>query len=149
MQPGLSEVSSPGSSLLSICGPMIVVALLLTWSIFLALGAALIVHPQRGTSITNSSQETPTDFVTALYVAGSSLSIVGGSNFGPQSSGVKLLFLLNSVIGTSVISLTLTYLIQIYGAFRAGTHSASKFTRFPMRPAMLRLCWLICLQTIG
>src|SRR3954466_3496138 len=104
--------------LLSFCGPVIVVALLLTWSILLALGAGLIVHPQLGTAITNSNQGTPTDFVTALYVAGSSLSIVGGSNFAPQSAGAKLLFLLNSVIGTSVISLTITYLMQIYAALR-------------------------------
>lgn len=110
---------SRNNHLLSFCGPIIVVALLLTWSILLALGAALIVHPLLGTSITNSNQDTPTDFVTALYVAGSSLSIVGGSNFGPQSAGAKLLFLLNSVIGTSVISLTITYLMQIYGALRS------------------------------
>jgi hypothetical protein len=104
--------------LLSFCGPLIVVALLFTWSILLALGAALILHPLLGTSITNS-QSTPTDFVTAIYVAGSSLSIVGGGNFAPQSAGAKLLFLLNSVIGTSVISLTITYLMQIYGALRS------------------------------
>src|SRR3954454_8819441 len=117
----LRRASSPGngSHLLSFCGPLIVVALLLTWSILLALGAALIVHPQLGTSITASNGGTPTDFVTAIYVAGSSLSIVGGSNFGPQSAGAKLLFLLNSVIGTSVISLTITYLMQIYGALRS------------------------------
>ncbi|MGY3506946.1 MULTISPECIES: hypothetical protein [unclassified Bradyrhizobium] len=57
--------------------------------------------------------------MTAWYVAGSSLSIVGGSNFGPQSAGAKLLFIFNSVIGTSVISLTVTYLMQIYGALRS------------------------------
>ncbi|WP_025035549.1 hypothetical protein [Bradyrhizobium sp. DOA9] len=111
--------SSHKNHVLSFCGPVIVVALLLTWSILLALGTALIVHPLLGTSITNSNQDTPTDFVTALYVAGSSLSIVGGSDFGPQSPGAKLLFLLNSVIGTSVISLTITYLMQIYGALRS------------------------------
>ena len=118
---GLRRIASDRSNshLLSFCGPIIVVALLLTWSILLALGAALIVHPQLGTSITNSNGSTPTDFVTAIYVAGSSLSIVGGSNFAPQSAGTKLLFLLNSVIGTSVISLTITYLMQIYGALRS------------------------------
>jgi Ion channel len=118
----LRKVSSrggTGSRLLSFCGPAIVVGLLLTWSILLALGAALVVHPLLGTSITNSNRETSTDFVTALYVAGSSLSIVGGGNFGPQTAGAKLLFLLNSVIGTSVISLTITYLMQIYGALRS------------------------------
>jgi hypothetical protein len=107
-----------GRHLLSFCGPAILVALLLTWSILLAVGGALIVHPQLGTTITNSKQNTPTDFVTAIYVAGSSLSIVGGSDFAPQSAGAKLLFLLNSVIGTSVISLTITYLMQVYGALR-------------------------------
>jgi hypothetical protein len=107
------------SRLLAFCGPFIVVALLLTWSILLALGAALIIHPQLGTNITNSNGATPTDFVTALYVAGSSLSIVGGSSFAPQAAGAKLLFLLNSVIGTSVVSLTITYLMQVYGALRS------------------------------
>jgi hypothetical protein len=115
----LRRVSWGDGRLLSFCGPCIVVALLLTWSMLLALGAALIVHPQLGTTITNTNQDTPTDFVTAIYVAGSSLSIVGGSNFAPQSAGTKLLFLLNSVIGTSVISLTITYLMQIYGALRS------------------------------
>src|SRR5690349_2181994 len=55
--------SSSGRRLLSFCGPVIVVTFLLGWSILLALGAAMIVHPQLGTSITNSNQETPTDFV--------------------------------------------------------------------------------------
>jgi hypothetical protein len=105
--------------LLSFCGPIVVVALLLTWSILLAIGAALIVHPQLGTTITNTNQNTPTDFLTALYVGGCSLSIVGGSNFAPQSGGAKLLFFLNSIIGTSVISLTITYLMQIYAALRS------------------------------
>jgi hypothetical protein len=107
------------SRLLSLCGPLIVVALLLTWSILLALGAALIIHPLLCTSITNSNGDTQTDFVTAIYVAGSSLSIVGGGGFAPQTAGAKLLFLLNSVIGTSVISFTITYLMQIYGALRS------------------------------
>jgi hypothetical protein len=117
----LRRVASDGnnSRVLTLCGPFIVVALLLTWSILLALGAALIIHPLLGTTITNSNGDTPIDFVTAIYVAGSSLSIVGGSNFAPQSAGAKLLFLVNSLIGTSVISLTITYLMQIYGALRS------------------------------
>ena len=78
--------------LLSFCGPIVVVALLLTWSILLAIGAALIVHPQLGTTITNTNQNTPTDFLTALYVGGCSLSIGGGSNFAPQRGGAELLF---------------------------------------------------------
>jgi hypothetical protein len=118
----LRSLSSDRSKayVLSFCGPVIVVALLLIWSILLALGAALLLHPLLGSSITSSnSQDTPTDFMTAIYVAGSSLSIVGGSSYGPQTAGTKLLFLVNSVIGSSIISITITYLMQIYGALRA------------------------------
>lgn len=103
---------------LSFCGPAILVLLVLTWSVLLAFGAGLIIHPELGTGVRASSGETSTDFVTAVYVGGSSLSIVGASDFAPHTVAMKVLFLFNSVVGTSVISLTLTYLMQIYAALR-------------------------------
>lgn len=103
---------------LSFCGPAILVLLVLTWSVLLAFGAGLIIHPELGTGVRASSGETPTDLITAVYVGGSSLSIVGASDFAPHSAAMKVLFLFNSVVGTSVISLTLTYLMQIYAALR-------------------------------
>jgi hypothetical protein len=78
----------------------------------------LLFHPELGSGITTSSGATPTDLMSAIYVGGSSLSIVGASNFSPQTAAMKILFLLNSVVGTSVISLTLTYLMQVYSALR-------------------------------
>jgi hypothetical protein len=56
--------------------------------------------------------------MTAVYVGGSSLSIVGSSDFTPRTGAMKVFFLVNAVAGTSVISLTLTYLMQVYGALR-------------------------------
>ncbi|WP_370539065.1 two pore domain potassium channel family protein [Aureimonas sp. AU22] len=103
---------------LSFCGPTILVLLVLVWSTLLAFGAGLIVHPELGIGIRASTGETPTDFITAVYVGGSSLSIVGASDFAPHTAAMKVLFLFNSVIGTSVISLTLTYLMQVYSALR-------------------------------
>lgn len=104
--------------LLSFCGPAILVLLVLIWSFLLAIAAGLIVHPEMGSGLRASSGKTPTDLITAIMVGGSSLSIVGSSNFAPQTGGMKLLFLFNSVVGTSVISLTLTYLMQVYSALR-------------------------------
>src|SRR3712207_9165676 len=49
----------------------------------------------------------------------SSMSIVGASDYGPTSPGYKLLFLFNSMVGLSVTSLTLTYLMQVYSALRS------------------------------
>lgn len=99
---------------LSFCGPAILVALVFTWVSGLVLGNALLIHPMLGRSVQSSSGKTPTDFVSALYAGGSSISIVGSSDFTPRTSGSRLLYLFNSIAGLSVTSLTLTYLMQIY-----------------------------------
>src|ERR1700710_2051361 len=57
-------------SLLSFCGPAMVVVLILVWFFGLSLGAGLIVHPRLGSSIQASNGQTQTDFATALYVGG-------------------------------------------------------------------------------
>lgn len=103
-------------TILSFCGPSILVMLVLVWSFALALGAGLIIHPKLGTSVRAESGETPTDFMTAVYAGGSSISIVGASNFSPHTGGFRLIYLFNSLVGMSVTSLTLTYLMQVYTA---------------------------------
>jgi hypothetical protein len=82
----------------------------------LVFGAGLIMHPKLGTAVRSSSGQTPTDFVTAIYVGGSSISILGSSNFEPETKGFRMLFLLGAIVGVSTVSLTLTYLMQVYGA---------------------------------
>lgn len=105
-------------AVLSFCGPVILVLLVGVWAVGLTLGAALIMHPELGTSIRATNGNTPTDFVTAMYAGGSSMAIVGASDFTPHTSPTRLLFLLNSLIGISVMSLTLTYVMQVYTALQ-------------------------------
>lgn len=107
-----------GAGVLRFCGPVQLVMLVGMWGGLLALGSGLMIHPALGTGVTSSSGSTATDFVTALFVGGSSMSIVGASDYGPTSPGYKLLFLFNSLVGISVTSLTLTYLMQVYTALR-------------------------------
>lgn len=104
--------------ILSLAGPVIVVSLIGFWSLGLAVGAALVIQPELGTAIRASSGGTTTDFGTALLVAGNSLSIVGGGEHAPHTTGTRLLFLANSLIGASVLSLVLSYLVQVYSALR-------------------------------
>ena len=106
-------------TLLSFCSPLNLLVLVFTWSTILALGAGLLIHPELGRTVRPSSGDAQTDFITAVYVAGSSLSLVGSSNYEPQTGPLRLLFLFNAVVGTSVISLTLTYLMQVYTALRS------------------------------
>lgn len=105
-------------SVLSIGGPLIVVSLIGFWALGLTLGAALVIRPELGGAIRPSSGDTPRDFVTALFVAGNSLSIVGGGGYSPHTVGTRILFLINSLIGASVLSLMLSYLVQVYSALR-------------------------------
>jgi hypothetical protein len=107
------------AGILSYCGPVQLVALVLMWGVLLALGSGLVIHPALGTGIKSSSGATDTDFVTALFVGGSSMSIVGVSSYGPTTAGYKLLFLFNSLVGMAVTSLTITYLMQVYSALRS------------------------------
>jgi hypothetical protein len=104
---------------LSFAGPIILVTLVLVWGVGLALGSALVLHPHMGTSIKASSGPTSTDFISALFAGGSSISIVGAGNFEPKSGSFKMFYLFNSLVGMSVISLTLTYLMQIYSGLRS------------------------------
>lgn len=104
--------------ILSFCGPAILVAFVLVWSLGLALAAGLIIHPQLGTSVRSTSGDTPTDLLTAVYAGGTSISIVGASNFTPQTVSFRMIYLFNSLVGLSIISLTLTYLMQVYAALK-------------------------------
>jgi hypothetical protein len=101
-----------------LCGPAIVVSLISWWALLLKLGAALIIHPYLGSAVAISDGSTPTDFVSAMYAAANSMSIVGSSGFSPQTSTFRLILMFNSLVGMSVISLTLTYLTQIYSALQ-------------------------------
>jgi hypothetical protein len=105
-------------TLLSLAGPLIVVSLIGFWAIGLTLGAALMIQPELGVAIRPSTGTSPTDYVTAILVAGNSLSIVGGGDSSPQTTPTRLLFLVNSLIGASVLSLVLSYLVQVYAGLR-------------------------------
>src|SRR4051812_5190096 len=106
------------NAVLSFCGPVTVVLLLSAWSWTLGLGAALMLHPYLGDSIQVQGSATPTDFVAALYAAGTSLAITGSSEFEPRSDAMRMLYLLNSLVGTSVVTLVVTYLMQLYSSLQ-------------------------------
>ena len=118
---------SRNSTLMSLCGPIILISVVALWAIGLAVGAALIIHPELGTGVQTSSGSTPTDFVSALEAGGSSLSIVGAADYAPTTAIMKLLYLFNSLVGVVVLSLTLTYLMQVYTALRSRNTLALNF----------------------
>ena len=59
---------------------------------------------------------TPRDFFTAMFAGGSSIALVGASDLEPRSGPFRLFYLLNSLIGICIVSVTLMYLMQVYTA---------------------------------
>jgi hypothetical protein len=112
---------------LSFCGPTILVMILFVWSFGLTLGAGVIIHPHLGGAIRATSGPTTHDFASAMYAAAASTSILGGSEFTPKTALFRLFFVFNSLVGLSTISLTLTYLMQIYSTLRQRNALGLKF----------------------
>ena len=104
------------ASILAYCGPAVLVMLAFVWAFGLTLAAALIIHPELGTSVRATSGDTSRDFITAMYAGGSSVSIVGPSDFTPHTATMRIIFLFNSLVGVAITFLTLTYLMQVYTA---------------------------------
>src|SRR5207253_533721 len=81
-----SKAMSPRRQrVLAYAGPVIVLTVLAAWVVLLMMGAALVIHPHLGTAVISSSGPTGTDFMTALYAAGNSITLVGSGNFSPQT----------------------------------------------------------------
>jgi hypothetical protein len=107
----------------SFCGPAIVMALLLSWLAMLVVGSAMVIHPTLGHGVRGG---VGSDFITALNVAGGNISSVGASPFAPVTPAFKLFFLFDCFLGIGVMTLTITYLMQLYTALQARDELALK-----------------------
>lgn len=56
----------------------------------------------------------PTDFVTAIYYSGYTVTTLGTGELTPQTSTYRLLMILEAVLGFSVLTMTLTYFESVY-----------------------------------
>ncbi len=105
--------------ILSFCGPVLMVVIVTVWVSMINLGFALIIWPFLGGSIRASNGgATPSDFISALYMSGYYMTTVGNGDLQPVSGYLKMLLVLDSALGLSVITLTLTYFLQVYNALQ-------------------------------
>lgn len=102
--------------ILSYGGPILLVLTVVVWAALLFLGSALIAWPELGTGVRATSGTTPTDFATALYYGGYSLTTLGTGNLVPETGPLKILMVLQALVGFSFVTLTITYFMSIYGA---------------------------------
>ncbi|MBE9109753.1 two pore domain potassium channel family protein [Nodosilinea sp. LEGE 07298] len=105
--------------ILSYGGATIIVTLTGAWILMLLIGFALIVWPGLGTAIQMTPGETPTDFVTALYYSGFSLTTLGTGDLIPTTATYRFLMVLKSFLGFSIFTLVLSYVLAVYGALNS------------------------------
>ncbi len=104
------------AKLLAHSGPTLMIATVVVWVCLLMCGFALIVWTELGSAIQSSGGWTETNFVTALYYSGFSLTTLGTGDLTPETDFQRLLMILEAAIGFSIFTLTITYLLSVYSA---------------------------------
>ena len=102
----------------SFLGPLVILLIVVTWMLALTLGSALIIHPNMGVDFKALHTETPTDFITALFVGSHSFVIASENNFSPETSFGRLYFTFTGTAGLIVTTLALTYILHVYTALQ-------------------------------
>lgn len=111
------RVLGPKSKLLLFSGPVLIVTQATVWATLLLLGVSLIVWPQMGVGIVSSSSSaSETNFVTAVYYAGFSITTLGVGDFVPKTAFARLVTITAAAIGFSFFTLVLAYIISVYSA---------------------------------
>lgn len=105
-------------AILSFSGPTLLVVVVAFWFLALLIGFALVLWPALGSAIQASQGPTPTDFATALYYSGYGQTTLGTGDIVPKTGVYRLLLVLQSMIGFSVLTLTLTYFMSVYNALQ-------------------------------
>lgn len=91
----ISRLPVIGSNyLLSYCGPTLLVLTATLWVVTFAIGFALLIWPTLGTGIQASQGKTPTDFATALYYSGFTLTTLGVGDLVPTTDFWRLITVL-------------------------------------------------------
>jgi len=114
------RVPSYKDRLLSFCGPTILVLMVFTWIFLLMCGGAMITWPGlKSGSIQANQGPTPSDFVTAMYLTGDAMTTVGTSDIAPKTAFYRMFYTFLSVIGISILTLTVTYFLEVFNALQA------------------------------
>jgi hypothetical protein len=113
-------------SILSFCGPSILVVLVCVWVLGLMFGGGMIIQPSLGSGVTATSGPTYHTFSVALYIAGDALTTVGSTDYAPRTAPMRLLYTFMSLVGISMLTLTLTYFLEIYNALQSRNTFAVK-----------------------
>src|SRR5437870_1792013 len=99
---------------LSYFGPLSLLLLIGFWALALVLAFAML---QWAAGSALASTENPSTFRTDLYFSGTTFFTLGLGDITPQSSGARILSVIEAGTGFGFLALIISYLPTLYGAF--------------------------------
>ncbi|MFC8192131.1 potassium channel family protein [Cellulomonas sp. NPDC057328] len=113
-----------------LAGPVILVAVVVTWAALVVLGAAFVYWPrlvEDGFSYgTGLDPDARSSFVDALYVSAVVLGTLGLGDIVPVDGWLRILVALQGLIGFSLLTAAVSWVLQVQSAL-ARRRSAARF----------------------
>ncbi|OOC54225.1 MULTISPECIES: potassium channel family protein [Nocardiopsis] len=111
--------------MLSLAGPVILLATFVVWIVLLTLGLAVAVWPTMEEDFKLQPGLAPVTFLDALYFAGGTVPVLGYGDITPVSTEGQLVSLFGAAVGFALFTGMATYAIQV-------TSGVSKRNRFTL-----------------
>lgn len=112
---------------LSAIGPLLMPSLITVLILALITGFALIYLPRMGTDFKIDEAVHGHLVLQAFYFSGITLTTVGYGDIIPVSTTMRIVALFEAALGVAVITISITYLLTVYGALERKRAVALKF----------------------
>jgi hypothetical protein len=112
---------------LSAIGPLLMPSLISLLILTLITGFALIYLPRMGTDFKIDEAVHSHLALQAFYFSGITLTTVGYGDIIPVSTAMRIVALFEAALGIAVITISITYLLTVYGALERKRAVALKF----------------------
>ena len=99
---------------LSLAGPLVLSITVLSWIVFIWLGWSMIFYAESGSLATSSGEQA--DFTGTLWYTAYTMFTVGNGDYKPQGDIWQILSSLVAFTGMGMVTLSITYLMQIISA---------------------------------
>jgi hypothetical protein len=102
--------------LLNVVGPLLLPSLIIIYLVLLITGFTLIYYVRMPEQFIVAPEAAGHPWMESVYFSGITLTTVGYGDIAPHTTFMRLVALVESASGFALISLTVTYLITVYGA---------------------------------
>ena len=102
--------------ILSMLGPLLMPLLITNFVVGLVVGFALIYLPRIETGLSTSAQDSPNSVFQAFYFSGITFLTIGYGDIVPSAPFTRVMTIIEGYCGIGILTLSITYLLTVYGA---------------------------------